>query len=428
MAAMQIRSLRFPLCTLLLLCAVLTDTAGAAREASVAEPARAPGPGHIERLRIPDNPGLLDAYFYVPQRVAEHPALVVALHGCGQQAADVDDETGWTTLADEAGFILLLPEQSTFNNLLRCFNWFSPLDSERNLGEPESIRHAVEGLLARFPIDRDRIFVTGLSAGGGMTNVLLATHPDLFAGGAVIGGVPYRCARNAFQALPCMQGNRLRRGPQEWAELVREAAPPGHGPLAAGRDLARRRRPGGQSLECRARDAAMDRGARHRPSPGDRRDRRRASPPRLRGWGRRPEGRVVDHAAGRPCDVDRRGERLRAQRPDAPERLRHRREPVHDPPDRAVLGAGRLAAPRTFASRPRGSACHRRRAPVFHSAQIGSTRELALDELHALKAGSYPSAYRDPFDRMLAAQSELEGLPLITRDPAFTDVGTKTLW
>jgi poly(hydroxyalkanoate) depolymerase family esterase len=150
------------------------------------------------------------------------------MHGCAQQASDFDDETGWTAVADEAGFILLLPEQSPYNNPTRCFNWFHPIDSRRNLGEAESIRHMVEALLARYPIDRNRIFATGLSAGGGMTNVMLATHPDLFAGGAVLGGVPYGCAANAFQALPCMQfGNRLVRGPEGWADKVRRAAPEG---------------------------------------------------------------------------------------------------------------------------------------------------------------------------------------------------------
>jgi PIN domain nuclease of toxin-antitoxin system len=47
--------------------------------------------------------------------------------------------------------------------------------------------------------------------------------------------------------------------------------------------------------------------------------------------------------------------------------------------------------------------------------------------LHALKAGSYPLAHRDPFNRMLAAQSELERLPLVSRDPAFAAFGTQTL-
>ena len=38
------------------------------------------------------------------------------------------------------------------------------------------------------------------------------------------------------------------------------------------------------------------------------------------------------------------------------------------------------------------------------------------------------SPRRDPFDRMLAAQSELEQMPLVTRDPAFTLFATRTFW
>jgi PIN domain nuclease of toxin-antitoxin system len=53
---------------------------------------------------------------------------------------------------------------------------------------------------------------------------------------------------------------------------------------------------------------------------------------------------------------------------------------------------------------------------------------LPVNHLHALRAGGYPAAHRDPFDRMLAAQSELEQLPLITRDPAFSAFGTTTRW
>ncbi|MBK1699815.1 type II toxin-antitoxin system VapC family toxin [Thiococcus pfennigii] len=53
---------------------------------------------------------------------------------------------------------------------------------------------------------------------------------------------------------------------------------------------------------------------------------------------------------------------------------------------------------------------------------------LAVSYLHASTAGSYPAAHRDPFDRILAAQSELEAIPLITRDPAFEEFRTQTLW
>jgi PIN domain nuclease of toxin-antitoxin system len=47
---------------------------------------------------------------------------------------------------------------------------------------------------------------------------------------------------------------------------------------------------------------------------------------------------------------------------------------------------------------------------------------------HALRAGSYMVAHRDPFDRILAAQSDLESMPLITLDGAFNQFGIITLW
>ena len=53
---------------------------------------------------------------------------------------------------------------------------------------------------------------------------------------------------------------------------------------------------------------------------------------------------------------------------------------------------------------------------------------LPMTHLHALRAGSYPQDHRDPFDRMLAAQADLEHLVLVTRDPAFVAFGTRTLW
>lgn len=53
---------------------------------------------------------------------------------------------------------------------------------------------------------------------------------------------------------------------------------------------------------------------------------------------------------------------------------------------------------------------------------------LPVEACHALKAGSYAVSHRDPFDRMLAAQSSLEGMKLVTRDPAFKQFRTDVLW
>lgn len=60
--------------------------------------------------------------------------------------------------------------------------------------------------------------------------------------------------------------------------------------------------------------------------------------------------------------------------------------------------------------------------------RLAGFSELPVHIPHAQKAGSWPHAHRDPFDRMLAAQSALESLPLVTRDPAFKSFGIHLVW
>ncbi|QKS29430.1 MAG: PHB depolymerase family esterase [Candidatus Accumulibacter similis] len=170
------------------------------------------------------NPGELRMYEYVPAELPAQAPLVVVLHGCTQSAASYNKGSGWSTLADRHGFALLLPQQQWNNNPLRCFNWFKPEDIERNQGEPESIRQMVEHMLGAHSLDRRRIYVTGTSSGGAMTAVMLATHPELFAGGAVIAGVPYRAAKGMQEGLETIfQGRNL--APAEWGGRVRAASP-----------------------------------------------------------------------------------------------------------------------------------------------------------------------------------------------------------
>lgn len=47
---------------------------------------------------------------------------------------------------------------------------------------------------------------------------------------------------------------------------------------------------------------------------------------------------------------------------------------------------------------------------------------------HGEKAGCWPQTHGDPFDRMLAAQSDIERLPLATNDPHVRDFGIETIW
>jgi poly(hydroxyalkanoate) depolymerase family esterase len=152
------------------------------------------------------NPGALRARFYRPVDLPPGAPLVVVLHGCTQTAAGYDRGSGWSELADQHGFALLFPEQQRANNANLCFNWFVPEDVRRDGGEAMSIRQMVEHVAVRHHIDRDRVFVTGLSAGGAMTAALLAAYPETFAGGAVIAGLPYGVATTVPEAFDRMRG------------------------------------------------------------------------------------------------------------------------------------------------------------------------------------------------------------------------------
>jgi poly(hydroxyalkanoate) depolymerase family esterase len=165
------------------------------------------------------NPGNLLAYKHVPAGVGARPPLVVVLHGCTQTAADYT-AAGWNELADRWGFVVLYPEQQTGNNRNRCFNWFEAGDIARGQGEALSIRQMVDAMRAAHDVDPARVYVTGLSAGGAMTSVMLAAYPDVFAAGAVMAGLPYRCATSVGEAFMCMNPG-VDRAPADHAARVR---------------------------------------------------------------------------------------------------------------------------------------------------------------------------------------------------------------
>jgi poly(hydroxyalkanoate) depolymerase family esterase len=155
----------------------------------------------VETTGFGSNPGDLRMFSFVPAHFQEPRALVVVLHGCGQTAAGYDLGAGWSTLAKRYGFALLMPEQQASNNGQTCFNWFNPEDTTRERGEACSIRQMIARMAGEHKISAQRIFVTGLSAGGAMTSVMLATYPEVFAAGAVIAGLPFGVATNVREAL-----------------------------------------------------------------------------------------------------------------------------------------------------------------------------------------------------------------------------------
>jgi feruloyl esterase len=198
----------------------LLSSAGARRDT--------PTPPAAQQLRCRDdfgsNPGNLRMLSYVPKGLPKGRPLVIALHGCTQTAAVYDHGSGWSNLADRHGFAVLFPEQQRANNPNNCFNWFLASDTRRDQGEALSIRQMIECLIQEYGVDRSRIFVVGLSAGGAMAAAMLAAYPDVFAGGAIIAGLPHGAATNVQEAFEAMAGRKTRSA-EQWGDLVRAASP-----------------------------------------------------------------------------------------------------------------------------------------------------------------------------------------------------------
>lgn len=92
-----------------------------------------------------------------------------------------------------------------------------------------SMRNLVASLEGSQHIDSSRIYITGLSAGGGMTSDMLADYPDVFAGGAIDSGLPADCATSLTSALNCEYDNQ-NQTPAQWGALAKGADPGWTGP------------------------------------------------------------------------------------------------------------------------------------------------------------------------------------------------------
>lgn len=170
-----------------------------------------------------DNPGDLQMFSYVPT-VNQPSSLVVVLHGCTQSAESMARLTGWNKLAREVNFIVLYPQQKPSNNPLTCFNWFNSEDVSRDSGEIVSIRNAIKQLIDRGQVDPEKVYVTGMSAGGAMASALLSVYPEVFAAGAIMSGVPYGGVQNVMDGMSAMGGN-LSFSKEEYAGFMKAASP-----------------------------------------------------------------------------------------------------------------------------------------------------------------------------------------------------------
>ncbi|MFD9500658.1 PHB depolymerase family esterase [Streptomyces sp. NPDC060035] len=196
---------------------------------AVTAPPAAAAAGLTQVTGFGTNPGNLQMFAYTPDNLAAGAPLVVALHGCTQTANAYYTNSGWPKFADAWGFDVVFPQTTSANNSLSCFGWFDQAESTRGRGEAASIVQMVEYAKQTYGSDGRRVYVTGLSAGGGMTADLLAAYPDVFAGGSVASGLPAQCATSQAAASGCQTGPQ-KLTPAQWGDKVRNSYPGHTGP------------------------------------------------------------------------------------------------------------------------------------------------------------------------------------------------------
>ncbi len=154
----------------------------------------------------------IDAYrLYVPACYHGQPLpLVVMLHGCNQSSADFARGTQMNDIAEEIGFLVAYPEQSSFGNVTSTWNWFQANHQTRGVGEPGAIAGIVGDIKSRFEVAENRIFVAGFSSGAALAVIMGVTYPEIFAAVGSHSGLPHGAANSLTTALAAM-----RSGPPE---------------------------------------------------------------------------------------------------------------------------------------------------------------------------------------------------------------------
>jgi len=156
------------------------------------------GPQGARRYRLYRPPGV---------RVGERPALMVMLHGCGQDAKSFAQATRINRIAAREGFLVLYPEQDRMANAQGCWNWFDT-DSGRAWREADLIMRAIDKVCLLYSADPARVAVAGLSAGASMAALLGTRHPGRFKAVVMHSGIPPGTAHSAMSAMGAMRGRR----------------------------------------------------------------------------------------------------------------------------------------------------------------------------------------------------------------------------
>jgi len=181
----------------------------AGRNATTSRPSVRASAGTWTRgLAIGVNGALRYRLFCPPDiKTGEQLALMVMLHGCGQDGESFAICSGMNRIAAKKRFLVLYPEQDQLSNPQRCWNWFDTLNG-RAYTEAELILAAIDQVCTLNPIDRRQVAIAGLSAGASMAALLVTRHPSRFKALVMHSGVAPGTAHSTLTAFGAMRGRR----------------------------------------------------------------------------------------------------------------------------------------------------------------------------------------------------------------------------
>jgi poly(hydroxyalkanoate) depolymerase family esterase len=145
--------------------------------------------------------------------------LVVMLHGCEQTATQFAQGTRMNRLAEQKGFAVLYPQQSLRTHPHRCWKWYDKA-TQAGGGDVPLIVGIINHVAQKYPIDRARIYIGGISAGAGMANIVALNHPELIAAVGLHSGPVFGAGHNAIGALGVMQHGAVHRADGAIAEIL----------------------------------------------------------------------------------------------------------------------------------------------------------------------------------------------------------------
>jgi polyhydroxybutyrate depolymerase len=149
-------------------------------------PALTPG-DHTLTIDTPE--GARQVFLHAPPGANKPRPLVIALHGAGETGQDFANDTGFSRLADREDFLVAYPSAGSPNAF---WNMSGSVPGGSN--DVEAIERSLDQLEAAVCVDPARVFVTGVSNGGGMTARLGCELSERLAGVASVAG--------GYRALP----------------------------------------------------------------------------------------------------------------------------------------------------------------------------------------------------------------------------------